>query len=32
VLPPDQGFGSDPRSPFPPNVAVVFDVKLVTVK
>ena len=32
VLPPDQGFGSDPRSPFPPNVAVVFDVKLVNVK
>lgn len=32
VLPPDQGFGADPRSPFPPNVAVVFDVKLVNVK
>jgi peptidylprolyl isomerase len=32
VLPPDQGFGSDPRSPFPPNVAVVFDVKLDNVK
>ena len=32
VLPPDQGFGADPRSPFPPNVAVVFDVKLVSVK
>ena len=32
VLPPDQGFGADPRSPYPPNVAVVFEVKLVSVK
>jgi peptidylprolyl isomerase len=32
VLPADLGFGSSPNSPFPPNVAVVFDVKLVGVK
>ena len=32
ALPPDQGFGSDPRSPYPPNVAVVFEVKLVSAK
>lgn len=32
VLPADKAFGADPRSPFPPNVAVVFEVKLVSVK
>jgi peptidylprolyl isomerase len=32
TLPPEKAFGADPRSPFPPNVAVVFDVKLVSVK
>ncbi|KGQ19806.1 peptidyl-prolyl cis-trans isomerase [Lysobacter dokdonensis DS-58] len=32
ALPPDQGFGNDPRSPYPPNVAVVFEVKLVSAK
>jgi len=32
ALPPDKAFGADPRSPFPPNVAVVFQVKLVSVK
>ena len=32
VLPPDKAFGSDPRTGFPPNVAVAFDVKLLSVK
>ena len=32
TLPPEKAFGSDPRSPFPPNVAVVFEVKLLSVK
>jgi peptidylprolyl isomerase len=32
ALPPEKAFGADPRSPFPPNVAVVFQVKLVSVK
>ena len=32
TLPPEKAFGADPRSPFPPNVAVVFEVKLVSVK
>jgi peptidylprolyl isomerase len=32
TLPSDKAFGADPRSPFPPNVAVVFEVKLVSVK
>lgn len=32
VLPPDKAFGNDPRSPFPPNVAVQFEIKLVSVK
>ena len=32
ALPPEKAFGADPRSPFPPNVAVVFEVKLVSVK
>lgn len=32
TLPPEKAFGNDPRSPFPPNVAVVFQVKLVSVK
>ena len=32
TLSPEKAFGADPRSPFPPNVAVVFEVKLVSVK
>lgn len=32
TLPPDKAFGADPRSGFPPNVAVAFEVKLVSVK
>ena len=32
TLPPDKAYGADPRSGFPPNVAVVFEVKLVSVK
>jgi len=32
TLPPEKAFGADPRSPFPPNVAVVFEVKLLSVK
>ena len=32
VLPPDMAFGNDPRTRFPPNVAVVFEVKLLSVK
>jgi peptidylprolyl isomerase len=32
ALPPEKAFGADPRSPFPPNVAVVFQVKLSSVK
>ncbi len=32
TLPPAQAYGADPRSPYPPNVAVVFEVKLLSVK
>lgn len=32
TLPPDKAYGADPRTGFPPNVAVVFEVKLVSVK
>jgi len=32
VLPSDKAFGADPRTGFPPNVAVAFDVKLISVK
>jgi peptidylprolyl isomerase len=32
ALPPEKAYGADPRSGFPPNVAVVFEVKLVGVK
>jgi peptidylprolyl isomerase len=32
TLPPAQAYGADPRTPFPPNVAVVFEIKLVAVK
>lgn len=32
VLPPEKAFGNDPRSPFPPNVAVLFEIKLLGVK
>ena len=31
VLPPDKAFGADPRTGAPPNVAVAFDIKLVSV-
>lgn len=32
TLPPDRAYGADPRTPFPPNVAVQFDIKLNSVK
>ncbi|MDG2516413.1 MULTISPECIES: FKBP-type peptidyl-prolyl cis-trans isomerase N-terminal domain-containing protein [Lysobacter] len=32
TLPSDKAYGADPRTPFPPNVAVQFEVKLVSVK
>ena len=32
ALPPDKAYGADPRTGFPPNVAVVFEIKLVAVK
>lgn len=32
VLPPEKAFGNDPRSGFPPNVAVAFEIKLVNVQ
>ena len=32
TLPPDKAYGADPRTPFPPDVAVQFEVKLVSVK
>ena len=32
ALPADKAYGADPRSGFPPNVAVVFEVKLANVK
>lgn len=32
TLPPDQAYGADPRTGFPPNLAVQFEVKLVSVK
>jgi peptidylprolyl isomerase len=32
ALPADKAFGADPRTGFPPNVAVAFEVKLVSVK
>ena len=32
TLPPDKAYGADPRTPFPPNVAVQFEVKLISVK
>ncbi|MEG0186699.1 MAG: FKBP-type peptidyl-prolyl cis-trans isomerase, partial [Stenotrophomonas sp.] len=28
----DQAYGADPRTPFPPNVAVQFEIKLISVK
>jgi FKBP-type peptidyl-prolyl cis-trans isomerase len=31
-LPPEQAYGNDPRSPLGPGQAVVFDVKLVSIK
>ncbi|AWV06886.1 FKBP-type peptidyl-prolyl cis-trans isomerase N-terminal domain-containing protein [Marilutibacter maris] len=32
TLPPEKAYGADPRTPFPPNVAVQFEIKLVSVK
>ncbi|MDR1076945.1 MAG: FKBP-type peptidyl-prolyl cis-trans isomerase [Xanthomonadaceae bacterium] len=32
AMPPEQAYGADPRTPFPPNVAVVFEIKLVSIK
>jgi peptidylprolyl isomerase len=32
TLPSEKAYGADPRTPFPPNVAVVFEIKLVSVK
>ncbi|QQP97821.1 FKBP-type peptidyl-prolyl cis-trans isomerase N-terminal domain-containing protein [Lysobacter enzymogenes] len=32
TLPAAQAYGADPRTPFPPNVAVQFEIKLVSVK
>ena len=32
ALPADKAYGADPRTGFPPNVAVVFEVTLVSVK
>ena len=32
ALPPDKAYGADPRTGFPPNVAVVFEIKLVSVQ
>lgn len=32
TLPSDKAYGADPRTPFPPNVAVQFEIKLVSVK
>ena len=32
VLPPEKAYGADPRTGFPPNVAVLFEVRLVSVK
>ena len=32
TLPSDKAYGADPRTPFPPNVAVVFEIKLISVK
>jgi peptidylprolyl isomerase len=32
ALPPDRAYGADPRTGLPPNAAVVFEIKLVSVK
>jgi peptidylprolyl isomerase len=32
TLPPSEAYGNDPRTQFPPNVAVQFEIKLVSVK
>jgi peptidylprolyl isomerase len=32
ALPPDKAYGADPRTGFPPNLAVVFEIKLISVK
>ena len=32
TLPPDRAYGANPNTPFPPNVAVQFEIKLVSVK
>jgi peptidylprolyl isomerase len=32
TLPSEKAYGADPRTPFPPNVAVQFEIKLISVK
>jgi peptidylprolyl isomerase len=32
TLPPAAAYGADPRTPFPPNVAVQFEIKLISTK
>jgi len=32
TLPPERAYGADPRTPFPPSVAVQFEIKLVSVR
>jgi len=32
TLPPERAYGADPRTPFPPNVAVQFEIKLVRIQ
>lgn len=32
TLPPEKAYGADPRTPYPPNVAVQFEIKLISVK
>ena len=32
TLPPERAYGANPNTPFPPNVAVQFEIKLVSVK
>jgi len=32
TLPPERAYGADPRTPFPPNVAVQFEIKLLSIR
>jgi peptidylprolyl isomerase len=32
ALPPEKAYGADPRTGFPPNLAVVFEIKLIAIK